>query len=133
MAVLQFPVDIQLRGGKELAIRPNPLNDVSCLQALFPWLWSEGICIPFRSQLIGFQNDRVGLLPILVETGNGLDFLLIPRLKVEHDFIRVEFDEREHFGHFRLKLVKRILERKRGDGGSLWTDRIFQRLEKKEF
>jgi V/A-type H+-transporting ATPase subunit D len=49
---------------------------------------------------------------------NALDHLLIPRLEAERDFIEVALDERERSDHFRLKLVKRVLERKRGNGGS---------------
>lgn len=48
---------------------------------------------------------------------NALDHLLIPRLESERDFIQLALDERERSDHFRLKLVKRILERKRGHGG----------------
>lgn len=44
---------------------------------------------------------------------NALDHLLIPRLQAERDYIRVALDERERTDHFRLKLVKRILKRKR--------------------
>jgi V/A-type H+-transporting ATPase subunit D len=47
---------------------------------------------------------------------NALDHLLIPRLESEQDFIQLALDERERSDHFRLKLVKRILERKRGNG-----------------
>jgi len=45
---------------------------------------------------------------------NALDHLLIPRLDAEKDFIQMALDERERSDHFRLKLVKRTLERKRG-------------------
>lgn len=52
---------------------------------------------------------------------NALDHLLIPRLESERDFIQMTLDEHERSDHFRLKLVKRSLERKReaqpGDGG----------------
>ena len=44
---------------------------------------------------------------------NALDHFLIPRLKAERDFIQMALDERERSDHFRLKLVKRSLERKR--------------------
>lgn len=44
---------------------------------------------------------------------NALDHFLIPRLKAERDFIQMALDERERADHFRLKLVKRSLERKR--------------------
>ncbi|MBM3126210.1 MAG: V-type ATP synthase subunit D [Chloroflexi bacterium] len=44
---------------------------------------------------------------------NALDHFLIPRLKSERDFIQMALDERERADHFRLKLVKRSLERKR--------------------
>jgi len=44
---------------------------------------------------------------------NALDHLLIPRLENERDFIQMALDERERSDHFRLKLVKRVLERKR--------------------
>lgn len=45
---------------------------------------------------------------------NALDHLLIPRLEAERDFIQMALDERERADHFRLKLMKHILERKRG-------------------
>lgn len=45
---------------------------------------------------------------------NALDHFLIPRLKAEYNFIQIALDERERADHFRLKLVKRSLERKRG-------------------
>lgn len=45
---------------------------------------------------------------------NALDHFLIPRLKNERDFIQMALDERERANHFQLKLVKRILEKKRG-------------------
>lgn len=45
---------------------------------------------------------------------NALDHILIPSLEAERDFIQAALDERERSDHFRLKLVKRILERKRG-------------------
>ncbi|MDT8307160.1 MAG: V-type ATP synthase subunit D [Anaerolineae bacterium] len=45
---------------------------------------------------------------------NALDHLLIPRLKAERDRIQTALDERERADHYRLKLMKRILERKRG-------------------
>lgn len=44
---------------------------------------------------------------------NALDHLLIPRLEAERDFIQMALDERERADHFRLKLVKRALERRR--------------------
>jgi len=44
---------------------------------------------------------------------NALDHFLIPRLESERDFIQMALDERERADHFRLKLVKRSLERKR--------------------
>ena len=44
---------------------------------------------------------------------NALDHLLIPRLEAECNFIQMALDERERSDHFRLKLVKRILLRKR--------------------
>jgi V/A-type H+-transporting ATPase subunit D len=50
---------------------------------------------------------------------NALDHLLIPHLKAERDFIQMALDERERSDHFRLKLVKRILERKRESLGRL--------------
>jgi V/A-type H+-transporting ATPase subunit D len=45
---------------------------------------------------------------------NALEHFLIPRLKAECESIQMVLDERERADHFRLKLVKRILERKRG-------------------
>jgi len=47
---------------------------------------------------------------------NALENLLIPRLKRERDFIQTALDERERGDHFRLKLSKRLLERKRARG-----------------
>jgi V/A-type H+-transporting ATPase subunit D len=44
---------------------------------------------------------------------NALDHLLIPRLEAERDYIQAALDEHERSDHFRLKLVKRILERRR--------------------
>lgn len=44
---------------------------------------------------------------------NALDHFLIPRLNSERDFIQMALDERERADHFRLKRVKRSLERKR--------------------
>lgn len=44
---------------------------------------------------------------------NALDHLLIPRLEAESDYMEMTLDERERTDHFRLKLVKRILERRR--------------------
>jgi V/A-type H+-transporting ATPase subunit D len=43
---------------------------------------------------------------------NALDHLLIPRLESERDYIQMTLAERERSDHFRLKLVKRGLERK---------------------
>ncbi len=45
---------------------------------------------------------------------NALEHMLIPRLEVELRYIQMILDERERADHFRLKLVKRALERKRG-------------------
>ena len=45
-----------------------------------------------------------------------MDDFVIPRLKAERDFIQMALDERERADHFRLKLVKHTLERKRGMG-----------------
>lgn len=44
---------------------------------------------------------------------NALDHLLIPRLEHERDFIQMALDERERSDHFRLKLMKRLLENKK--------------------
>ena len=44
---------------------------------------------------------------------NALDHLLIPRLEAEMNLIQMALDERERSDHFRLKLTKRVLERKR--------------------
>lgn len=44
---------------------------------------------------------------------NALEHLLIPNLEAERDFIQMALDERERSDHFRLKLVKRALERKK--------------------
>jgi V/A-type H+-transporting ATPase subunit D len=45
---------------------------------------------------------------------NALDHLLIPDLEEERNFIQIALDERERTDHFRFKLMKRFLERKRG-------------------
>jgi V/A-type H+-transporting ATPase subunit D len=47
---------------------------------------------------------------------NALDHFVIPRLKAERDIIQMALDERERADHFRLKMVKHILERKREIG-----------------
>ncbi|MFW5943413.1 MAG: V-type ATP synthase subunit D [Chloroflexota bacterium] len=44
---------------------------------------------------------------------NALDHILIPRLEAEIAHIQNVLDERERADHFRLKLMKRILERRR--------------------
>ena len=44
---------------------------------------------------------------------NALDQMLIPRLEAERDYIQMALDERERANHFRLKLVKRALVRKK--------------------
>lgn len=44
---------------------------------------------------------------------NALEHVLIPRFEVEHDYIQMMLDERERSDHFRIKLVKRLLERRR--------------------
>ena len=44
---------------------------------------------------------------------NALDNVLIPRLEEEVRYIQRALDERERSDHFRLKLIKRALERKR--------------------
>jgi V/A-type H+-transporting ATPase subunit D len=45
---------------------------------------------------------------------NALDHLVIPRLEAERDFIQMALDERERSDHFRLKIVKRALDRHQG-------------------
>ena len=45
---------------------------------------------------------------------NALDHLLIPSLKSELEFIQMALDERERTDHFRYKLIKQILENRRG-------------------
>ncbi len=44
---------------------------------------------------------------------NALEHILIPGLEAERDQIQMALDERERTDHFRLKLVKRSLEKKR--------------------
>ncbi len=44
---------------------------------------------------------------------NALEHVLIPRFEAEHDYIQLMLDERERSDHFRIKLVKRLLERSR--------------------
>jgi V/A-type H+-transporting ATPase subunit D len=44
---------------------------------------------------------------------NALDYLMIPQLAAERDHIKIALDERERSERFRLKLAKRLLERKR--------------------
>lgn len=43
---------------------------------------------------------------------NALDHLLIPQLEAEHDYIQMALDERERADHGRLKLAKRLRERR---------------------
>jgi V/A-type H+-transporting ATPase subunit D len=49
---------------------------------------------------------------------NALEHLLIPRLEAERDYIQISLDERERSDIFRLKLVKRLLQRKREQADS---------------
>ncbi len=49
---------------------------------------------------------------------NALEHLLIPELESERDFIQMALDERERADHFRFKLMKRLLERKREKPGA---------------
>jgi V/A-type H+-transporting ATPase subunit D len=49
---------------------------------------------------------------------NALDHLVIPGLEAELEFIQMALDERERADHFRLKLIKRVLERKREQLGA---------------
>lgn len=44
---------------------------------------------------------------------NALEHVLIPRLEGERDYIQLALDERERSDRFRLKLAKRLLDRKR--------------------
>jgi len=44
---------------------------------------------------------------------NALEHLLIPRLETERNYIQTVLDERERSDHFRLKMAKRLRERKR--------------------
>jgi len=45
---------------------------------------------------------------------NALEHFLIPEMEMERDYIQLALDERERTDHFRLMLVKRVLQRKRG-------------------
>ncbi|MBI3361471.1 MAG: V-type ATP synthase subunit D [Chloroflexi bacterium] len=49
---------------------------------------------------------------------NALEHVLIPRLIAERDYIQMALDERERADHFRLKRVKRALERDAGQKAS---------------
>ncbi len=49
---------------------------------------------------------------------NALEHVLIPRLITERDFIQLALDEAERADHFRLKRVKRALERRNAHGVS---------------
>lgn len=44
---------------------------------------------------------------------NALEHLLIPELESEREFIEMALDERERGDHFRFKLTKRLMERRR--------------------
>jgi V/A-type H+-transporting ATPase subunit D len=44
---------------------------------------------------------------------NALEYLLIPRLENERNYIQTVLDERERSDHFRLKIAKRLREHKR--------------------
>jgi V/A-type H+/Na+-transporting ATPase subunit D len=46
---------------------------------------------------------------------NALEHFLIPEMISERDFIQMALDERERADHFRLMLVKRVLQRRRGE------------------
>jgi V/A-type H+-transporting ATPase subunit D len=59
---------------------------------------------------------------------NALDHMLIPRLEAERDYIQATLDEHERSDHFRLKLVKRHLERKRGEQ-AVDSGRSFREVE----
>jgi V/A-type H+-transporting ATPase subunit D len=50
---------------------------------------------------------------------NALDHLLIPLLETERDYIQMALTEQERSDHFRLKLVKRSLERKHKSSANL--------------
>ncbi len=61
---------------------------------------------------------------------NALEYLLIPRLKRECNQIQMALDERERNDHFRLKLSKRLLERKRIQSSQSSTAlRMYNRAE----
>ena len=49
---------------------------------------------------------------------NALEHVVIPGLEAELEFIKMSLDERERADHFRLKLTKRLLERKREAQGA---------------
>jgi V/A-type H+/Na+-transporting ATPase subunit D len=52
---------------------------------------------------------------------NALEHFLIPEMIAERDLIQMTLDERERTDHFRLKMVKRVILRRRGQnqgGGS---------------
>lgn len=46
---------------------------------------------------------------------NALEHLLIPELEAERDMIQMALDEQERSDHFRFKLMKRILEKRRAE------------------
>jgi V/A-type H+-transporting ATPase subunit D len=50
---------------------------------------------------------------------NALEHFLIPEMIAERDFIQMALDERERADHFRLMLVKRVLQRRRGAGSTV--------------
>lgn len=69
-------------------------------------------------QLAGHELRLTRLAAEIQQTSrrlNALDHLLIPNLNAERSYIQMALDERERSEHFRLKLAKRLLERKRGD------------------
>jgi V/A-type H+-transporting ATPase subunit D len=59
---------------------------------------------------------------------NALDHVLIPRLEAERDYIQTTLDERERSDRFRLKLAKRLLDRKRVGAALRSDERVTRQL-----
>jgi V/A-type H+-transporting ATPase subunit D len=49
---------------------------------------------------------------------NALEYVVLPRLKTDSSYVQSALNERERSDHFRLKMAKRLLLRKRGNNPS---------------
>jgi V/A-type H+-transporting ATPase subunit D len=49
---------------------------------------------------------------------NALEYVVLPRLRTDSSYVQSALNERERSDHFRLKMAKRLLLRKRGNNPS---------------